>query len=793
MNAPSPPPRSPARQLSEAELERLVDRILAEERRRAAAFRRHRATDLERFLKRLARKRRRHALRRLLARMPSLPRLSMPHISMPRVSMRALMPARATTAATADSDADTRRRRPALHRRLSLPLIALLLAAKLAVGLLAEPMLTPLLARVPSEMAEQAGAAMRCGDAALLRDASGEAIGVLPVHPDIACQETHLTAPFDDDTARRIAEAIGVLEGRWKRGPLTLLGQDLVGLTRGAAFEVERTARGLSRKEAVQLWLDGERPTRLPPRGSGPILSAFEALNGQADAVDGPRAKLANIGAAMTFVATRLQDDELARAHFLSGRMTALHGTGRPLAGAVAAEALFGGPPQDLGEICLFAAASTFHLYQDLPVYGEAVDRRHGRALKRAEVCAKRLAEDAAELAAAQEVIAGFANPTRMLPVIRGSKRIAVRDAMIAAETPSRQGGTRLTLDEAAQRDAEAAFEELMPDLSDRLDPGLCLSGACEVPADYLFAVAEIADDDLPLRSVLTNRHRTLFGPFERTADGAVRPRAPSFGLGSQHKALLALVALRNEEEELCNRRSGPITNTSGPEPVNACVEDQPEGWVDIATAFGISMNLPWVDVARRHGAQMHGLETGLGFLGDPAGPGGAAMGVGRRAPPERFMALFAALTRAKLGAPAQTDGLMLLDGYPARPVDLADLGYGGDTVHRAADLFAAPLAPDGTLRGLSERLAPLGCAALMGKTGTTEVSSDARARSRSATVAVRCGARNFVVFAGIESTRSDTPLGAINARDLEKGIAAALAGVARGDDRRGPRPRPRP
>lgn len=778
MNALTPPPRRPDHQLSDADLERLVDRMLADERRREAAFRRHRSTDLERFLRRLARKRRQLMLQRWL---PPVPRVLMPHVSL-RAIMPWTMPARAAAATAAGTDPDARRHRPARHRRRKLPLIALFIAAKLGLGLLAEPLLTPVLSQIPNKMVEQAEAALRCGDAVVLREADGTFVGALPVHPSTACQDTHLTAPFDDETALRIAEAVGSLEGRWERSARTLLGQDLVGLVRGAAFEVERTMRRLTREEAVQSWLDGEPATRLPPRGSGPILSAFEALTGQADAVDGAIAKLINIGGAMVFVARHLQDDELARAHFLAGRMTVIHGTGRPLAGAVAAEALFGGPPQNLGEICLFAAASTFNLYQDLPVYGGAVAWRHGRAQTRAAACANRLATDKAERAAAIEVIEGFANPTHMLPGIRGPQQIAMRDAMIAAGTTSHPDGERVTLDLDAQRDAEAAFESLIPDLSARLAPGLCLSGPCDVPVDYLFTVAEITDDDLRLRSVLTNRHRTLFGPFERSAEGAAIPRAPSFGLGSQHKTLLALIAVGNDEERLCNRRSGQITNTSGPDPVQECLEDQPEGWVDIVTAFGTSMNLPWVDVARRHGAEMHDLETSLGFLGDPAGPAGAALGVGRRAPPERFMALFAAIARASLGEPARTEGLMLLDGHPARPVDLEELGYGGDVAAQAASVMAAPLALNGTLRGLPEQLAPLGCEALMGKTGTTEISSGSSARSRSATVAVRCGERHFVVFAGIESTRSDTPLGAINARDLERGIAAALAGFAHGD-----------
>ena len=98
-------------------------------------------------------------------------------------------------------------------------------------------------------------------------------------------------------------------------------------------------------------------------------------------------------------------------------------------------------------------------------------------------------------------------------------------------------------------------------------------------------------------------------------------------------------------------------------------------------------MNLPWIDVARRHALEMSVLETNLGFLGEPAGPGGAALGVGRRAPPERFMALFAAVARAADGSRPVTDGLMVLDGYPARSVDLEAVGYEADVVRETAAL----------------------------------------------------------------------------------------------------------
>jgi len=766
MNAPFPPRRPLGRRLTDVELDRLVDRVLDDERRLGDTLEQHRDTDLERFLNRLGRRRRQRLLRRWV---PEWPVLS---FSLPRHPFRAT----ARSVAAAPVAAMNRTASGSLWRA-SLFAAAVLLLPKLAIGLVAEPLITPMLARMQSDLAEQADRAMRCSDAVILRDETGAAAGVLPVHAGESCRRarTHLTARFDDDTALRIAEAIGVLEGRWARGPLTFLGQDMVGLVRGAAFEAELRLRGLPRRETLEAWLRGERPTRLSPRGSGPILSSFEALVGQASQVASIQDKLRNIQAATVFVAGRLGGDRLARAHFLSSRMTAIHGIGSPLAGAVAAEALFGGPPRTLGEICLFAASSSFHLYQDLPVYGSAVSWRLGRAQRRAGVCADQLASDDAERAAAHAFIESFESPEQLLPVLPNSAGIIARDALIAGGMREPSSDKRLLLDLNAQRRAEAQFGGVLQELSSRLEPGLCFDGRCAVPVDYLVAVAEIDGDRLPLRLVLTNRHRSLLGPFERTPDGMTRPLAPAFGLGSQHKTLLALVALGNGEEQLCNRVSGEITNTSGPAPVIDCVEGRAEGWVGIDTAFGISMNLPWIDVARRHATEMDRLETALGFVGDPAGPGGAAMGVGRRAPPERFMALFAALGRAELGQPARTEGLMVLEDHPAFPVDLEAIGYGHAVLGNSASVFAAPLAAPGTLRQLSERLEGTGCHAIMGKTGTTEIDGGGRARSRSATVVVRCGDRSLVVHAGIESTNASQALGAISARDLERIIALAL------------------
>lgn len=355
---------------------------------------------------------------------------------------------------------------------------------------------------------------------------------------------------------------------------------------------------------------------------------------------------------------------------------------------------------------------------------------------------------------------------------------IVIQDALRMGPVDNARHEARTTLDMRAQRAADRKVDLVLDRIEPQLAHDLCFGATCETRADYLIAAAEIDGDALPLRVVLTNRHQMLFGPYRRTLDGTLERLPPAFGLGSQHKIPLVLVAARHREWQLCNRHFEDIRNTSGPVPVEACDHRRPAGWVATREALGRSMNLPWIDLAARHFDDVMALETGLGFLGRPAGPGGAAMGVGRVAPPERFMALLAAIERAGRGAAPRTEGLSLLEGAPQFAVDLDALGYPRALAATAAALLSAPLkGPVGTLRLLSTQIRDTGCDVTIGKTGTGEVESGA-ARARTATVAVACGIRRYVVFVSVSSGHGGTPLGNVGARDLGQLIAAALHGL---------------
>ncbi len=757
----------PPRRLNEAELDSLVDAYLLREAQRDAAFRDHRQTTLERFLERLGRAHRRALTRSLFGslRVPGW-------ASLRRRQGRV----RETSDGTPVNKGQIVALPTAVPRHLIRAGVVAALVATTMLGL--EPLARPVLQGLGSEEAHRALVAVRCGQATMLRDEAAALVGAHRMGGGGSCDDVHLSAPFDRDTARQIAEAVGVLEGRWKRGPLTLFGQDIVGFARAMVSSIELGLRGIDRMEALVSRNSGRPLTWIPIAGSPPMLSAFEALIGQPNAVSGVMTKARHIWSAMLFDAQHLGEDT-ARAHFLAQQMTVIRVQGRALAGALAAEVLFGGPPRNLGQVCLFAAASGFHLYSPYEGASERwmalSEQRLARAKGRAKACVDALAAGN-ELVDARAEIDRFVLPQPGLPPLPAAVTLTVADALGMRAISARPPEAVLTLNLAAQRASAAPVEEILAGIGSRLPERLCFAGDCDVRADYLVAIAEVAGDTLPLRAVFTNRHRMLFGPYQRQDDGTVVALTPAFGLGSQHKVLLALIAARHGETRLCNRRVAAIRNTSGPAPVDGCASG--DGWIPIHEAMGRSMNLPWIDLAARHSAEVDVLELALGFRGTPTGPAAAALGVGRVAPPERFIALMAALERAHRGEPPRTDGLSLLVGSPSFGIDLEALGYSRDAAGRAASHLVASISePHGTLRNLRRQLAGTGCVPRLGKTGTGETTTG-EARSRTATVAVACGGRRYVAFAAIDSGHGRTPIGSITARDVGALIVAALSGV---------------
>lgn len=656
---------------------------------------------------------------------------------------------------------------------------AALAAALLFLGpWLVEVALRPLGPTLGNDLVARVEHATECQQTVHLVNDRGETAGLFRGAPGKACGQASFSSRFDDGRALRIAEAIGVLEGGWQAGPLAPFGQDYMRLVIASLSQVELKLRGIKRLDAIALRDQGKKVTFFPLAGSAPILSAFEQLADDAGSIQKARSKMANIRATAIYTVKHLPDDQ-SRAHFLSSGMIVYKPYGRPgLAGGHAAEVLFGGAPDSLAEVCLFAAASGFFLKQAGPALPDtwnkqAVDR-HERAKKRAKACAGQLAASEAERVAALAEIEAFRLPVGGPPKVGKDLSILVQDSLAGRTppTPGKPVATPLVTDRLSS--GRVRVDAALADLAPRLAPGLCIKD-CARELHHLIAVAEIEGDALHLRAAFTNRHHMLFGP-PPDSDGTLR--APAFGLASLHKVPLTLVAARHGEDRLCNRVQGDIRNAHGPAPEADCGPGLDKGWVATDTALAISMNLPWIDLASRHMAEVSALETALGFLGDGAGPGGAALGTGRRAPPERMMALMAAFDRAAQGEPARTRGLSLLqDGPGAFAVDLPAMGYAPQHAASAAHWLEAPLAKDGTLASLTGAMQAIGCRAVLGKTGSPEI-EDSRARARLAVATIACGQRRFVAFAQVDSGRGDMPLGRITAADLSALIAAAIAGT---------------
>jgi hypothetical protein len=659
-----------------------------------------------------------------------------------------------------------------------LPLaFALVLLASTVALLLMLPQVEPLagerLAGISTAAVDRVEDRMICLDTLQIVDGSGREAGLVRRALRSDCDRVAFSAPFEPEVAMRIAKAFGQLEGAWTRSSRTFLGHDLIVYLVAALSKAEGALLGRVQKDADGTW----RWSVFPPRGSGPILTVFESLSGDPEAIGSTLEKAENLRDAALFSARHLPDDR-ARAHFIAQSLPviAVDG-GRELGGAHAAGHLFGGAPEGWGETCLFAALSGFPLdmrshRRDLPTFAE----REERARARAAACVEALAP-AEEREAALDILKGWTLPSHAVPVLALAM---VPPVLEARALPATEEDDRLALTVRVEVQA-AAREALRPRLNrieDRLAAGQCFGRGCSAQAAYTIAVAEIEGERLPLRLLDASHTGALFGRYDGPP-GARSAVAPDFGLASQHKTLLVLLAARHGEDVLCNREIAGLSNVSGPEPVAAC--EGASGRISLEEAIARSMNTPFADLAIRRTQEARALEEVLGFLGAASEPGAIALGQGRTAPPERFMALMATLDRAKRGASARTEGLSLLAGHPAQAVDLAALGLDGDAAHRAALAMAAPLDhPAGTLRPLARALRDAGFVPGIGKSGTGET-PDGAARHRGFTATAGRDGRRFVVHVSVSSRDGRTKLGAVPTADLADLAVAALKAVTGG------------
>lgn len=592
-------------------------------------------------------------------------------------------------------------------------------------------------------------------------------------HPDQVRERPGLTVPFALAVEAAVVPALTTIEGAIAGFPETLFGHDWRGPVRFVA-----AAFGL---------LNGERGA------SGPLLSAFESLIGHPQSMP-LRHKPVTFIAASVFAARHLPDVD-SRARFVATFMPAVRGRGYPLAGRLAADALFGHDPQTLAERCLFARAmgTPVVLPFERADVGDAAGLAWGSVLGPAtRRCVRELATSLAEAEAALADLDAWcggdaicaqpglepdraARAERLAAIARTQLPIAPNQAQTSpdARRPMLDGlrlagdwqpGTAIAT--TVDRDAQAALDQTLPgalsDLAARLPAGLCFDADCSQQATYSVAAIELTPDGPLYRAGRDSHHGQFFGPVWRGDEGYVQ-RSPDWGLGSIRKSVLALVAARHGYEALCALPDGDSACTGGT-------------WVALDTALGRSDNAPFEWLVHHHMAEVYDLLDAIGAVpaSRPATPAQIVLDTIRHAPPAAYASYLAALFSD------QATPMVRVGQTAPGMLDLAALGYDAETRARARQALAAPIAGGGTLQATAGAAAVADCRAIGGKSGTHATGP---VNIVKASILVwRCGGaeapRTLITFVGVSSAADDITLGALRHTDLASLHRAALAAV---------------
>ena len=671
--------------------------------------------------------------------------------------------------------------------------VTTMIALKLMFPVGTDAMVAAIVGPLPiyRETVDEIGMVSRCAERKLVIDRAGGLAGTMPLDRP-ACADRSLpfmTAAVPEHAAQRWTEAIEALEGRSLKGPRSLLG----------VFDIAAL------KRLAEYW-GGVRPD---VSGSPPLLSAIEVVLGRSQGL-GVREKIGTLIPSAIYAARHLRSDA-ARSVFMASHLPCIRGApggryGLPVAGAVCSWLLFAKPPEEavsLGEACLLAGAMGFQILAgrpDMPEESRSLTGKSlARAKRRARTCIARLARPDGETRAAVRFVEAYELPDDVVP---GKGRhaapgldVTLRDHLRLANASAHPGTHRLTIDGAVQSRARSSANAVLEGLSDRLASGLCYGAGCARRPDVLIALAEVEDDRLAARVVISNRHELLHGPIGRREGRYLREPA-HLSLGSLSKVPLVFVIARSGETRLCDKAFGGLQNPDGGKGVADCADGR--GSISTWDALRKSLNLPIIDLLRRRPDGAREMLAGLGFHvrekdSHDTFAVGAVLGFGATAAPEHYMQLFGALLRGREGAAARMYPLALFEGEEGvEPLDLDKLGLSRSEIAEAARLLNAPLRPGGTLSALQSVLADRGCSDAIGKSGTPEtsrtVSADA-ARAKVAVAAFRCGERRFVAFAMIGAPGgADLPVGRISGNDTAVLIGTALGAVLA---HKAPRPKP--
>lgn len=632
-----------------------------------------------------------------------------------------------------------------------------------------------------------------CQSAAMMTDRSGRALGLFRFNFDPACHGRPLTAPLPENVRSLISKGILHAEGETD-GLFAFFGNHIIDTIHAALFNWELERKGLSRREALDQLKLGTLDTVLPWAGTSTWPTFIEA-RAEAGLPEGSlSSKKTNIIAAARADALLVAGDTSERARLLSEFQPVVRvrtGTGSiELGGQLAWDFLFDDRANLLGASCLFQAGwGRNWLAYVQPPEGDAATAsrdRFDRNTGMARVCVNALATTSSDRDAALDYIAGWQVPHKQLPVLSAHERILITDAMPMMPTAAVTAGKlAATLDIDVQRRGAVAVEEVLAEIETVLPAGLCFNESCQTKVDYQLSLAESFDNgDFELLASWSNKHDLLLGPIYVDADGQIASHELAFGLASVHKILIALDAISMNQTDLCNRKIGDISNSSrhAPTPVEACRADG-TGWVPLDNSFGRSDNLTFLDHAVKRATHIAEIELLFGLVGERGAPVQAALGTGRKAPLERFMAILASTFRGVRGQEPRVNGLKIFSGAPGRyPVDLSPLAFSDDNFATIADVFAAPVHHRrGTLSGLPAKLSELTCiTAIAGKSGSP-VTPDQLAFARVAIIQLECSApgqptRHFTVGVLIAASDQTVPI-QIGYSQVNRLVRAVFAG----------------
>lgn len=611
--------------------------------------------------------------------------------------------------------------------------------------------------------------AMECAQTTAFLASDGTVLAAVPVDSSTECQEARamLTAPHSAETTARLSQAVVAIEGSFaSTDDWVWLGHDVRGFAR----------KGLE-------WIGV-----LEDRGfSAPLLTTVEATLGEHDIGLWRKGVMM---LATSRLAIDMSDDE--RAAFIVNHMPATIGGGDPRAGALAADALFGRPPETTLEFCQLARA----MGQQMWLVGDVVTDAAATSWETVngpatESCIRQIATSPADEAAAMAGLraacggtdicfnpppAPVGVPESMAERGRLASLVGIAQSQMPRFTPlvpdeglrlaavdlmrlnqiDPGGALGTTIDAALQARLDRAIDVELDAIDRTLPEGICLTGQCIHRVDHTILVGQIAEEGVvDLRAVHLNRTGGIAGWPERDDSGQWHAQPPRFGLASTGKAALALVAVEHGLTRLCSNPDGGAACEGGT-------------WVPLERALGHSLSGPHEWLANQYPADVAALEDGLSLnndttVVDPAFD--AAYGIGRATmTPANALALMGAIVG---------DGTSGLRLFPGQSYANVELGATPDALTATSELLRAPFGPGGTLAEAGAALRALGVTLLGGKSGThTENGIDLVLAE---TIAVEIDGRRYVIVIALTATDVNTGLADLRHADLTNLLTAIL------------------